>query len=106
MFGIRRGRGYSQQQPRIPKTMLRTCKAGTGLTAASRDLEKGELLDDYYSKEQFTAVGNLLCPHIPENLGPKDPMEAGCNLVSCCREDDETSQMVLDESSHFGGIFF
>lgn len=63
------------------------------------------MLDDYYSKEQFAAVGNLLCPHIPKNLGPKDPMKAGCDLVGCCREDDETSQMVLDESSHFGGIF-
>jgi len=47
-----------------------------------------------------------LGPRIPENLGPEVPMEASCDLVRRCRKDDETGQVVLDESSHFVEVFF
>jgi len=38
---------------------------------------------------------------IPEDLGPEEAMESSDDLVNSSRQDDESCQMVLDESSHF-----
>lgn len=45
----------------------------------------------------------ILCPYIPEDLGPKDAMYAGRDLISCGGEDDQTRKMILDESPHVRG---
>lgn len=47
-----------------------------------------------------TPQGYVLCPDVPEDLGPEDAMYAGRDLVSGGGEDDQTRQMVLDEFPH------
>ena len=48
-------------------------------------------------------LGNLLCPHIPEDLGPEDAVDAGGDLVGGGAHDDEAGEVVLDELSHGEG---
>lgn len=44
---------------------------------------------------------SALCPHIPENLWPENPVHSCSYLVGRSCEDNETGKVVLDEFAHF-----
>lgn len=96
-FGTSQGRGYSQHNPTIPIKMLSIWRSGNPTTAPSRDLRGSVRISNIFVKRRKE---NSLRPHINEDLGVEDPVNASDYLVGGRSEHDQTRQVVFDKSAH------